>query len=85
MAVKGVTSRDIAQSHRVVQRQTDLASAYVLCPLTIIILYFRRVLPKTSRVTVELRSYNEDKRTGYKTETEGILVDVSDRIGGFIY
>jgi hypothetical protein len=48
----------------------DLASAYMLHPLTIVVLYFRRALQKMSGVMMELQSYNEDKRTGHETETE---------------
>jgi hypothetical protein len=58
----------------------NLASAYVLCPLATVILYFREVLLKMSRVTEELQSYDENKRARLETETEGNLVSLSDRV-----
>jgi hypothetical protein len=42
----------------------------MLCPLAIIVLYFREVLLKTFEVMEELQSNDQEQRAGLETETE---------------
>jgi hypothetical protein len=69
--VKGVIGRDVALESQSSPETDGLSFSLYAAPSHNCHPVFRIVLLRTSGVTAELQSYDEDKRTGHETETEG--------------